>query len=70
MEQLVEIAHAVEQQHVGMLRLDAQVLLHHRRMIPGHMLRNTGVGCVGNFSPASYGMYRRCLFAALVLLCL
>ena len=28
-EQLVEIAHAVEQQHVRMLRLDAQVLLHH-----------------------------------------
>ena len=27
-EQLVEIAHAVEQQHVGVLRLDAQVLLH------------------------------------------
>ena len=31
-EQLVEIAHAVEQEHVGMLRLDAQVLLHHRRV--------------------------------------
>ena len=31
-EQLVEIAHAVEQQHVRMLRLDAQVLLHHRRV--------------------------------------
>ena len=31
-EQLVEVAHAVEQQHVRMLRLDAQVLLHHRRM--------------------------------------
>ena len=30
MEQLVEIPHAVEQQHVGMFCLDAQVLLHHR----------------------------------------
>jgi hypothetical protein len=29
MEQLVEVAHAVEQQHVGVIRLDAQVLLHH-----------------------------------------
>jgi hypothetical protein len=28
-EQLVEIPHAVEQQHVRMLRLEAQVLLHH-----------------------------------------
>ena len=28
-EQLVEIAHAIEQQHVGVLRLQAQVLLHH-----------------------------------------
>jgi hypothetical protein len=25
----VEIAHAIEQQHAGMLGLDAQVLLHH-----------------------------------------
>src|SRR5205814_2894605 len=31
-EQLVEIAHAVEEQHVRVLTLDAQVLLHHRRM--------------------------------------
>ena len=29
-EHLVEVAHAVEQQHVRVLRLDAQVLLHHR----------------------------------------
>jgi hypothetical protein len=28
-EHLVEIAHAIKQQHIGMLRLDAQVLLHH-----------------------------------------
>ena len=34
MKQFVEIAHAVEQQHVRMLCLDAQVLLHHRRVIP------------------------------------
>ncbi len=33
MEQLVEIAHAVEQQHVRMLRLDAQVLLHHGSLL-------------------------------------
>ena len=32
-EQLVEIAHAVEQQRVRVLRLDAQVLLHHRRVL-------------------------------------
>ena len=30
MEQLVKVAHAIEQQHAGMLGLDAQVLLHHR----------------------------------------
>jgi hypothetical protein len=29
-EELVEVAHAVEQQLVRVLRLDAQVLLHHR----------------------------------------
>ena len=29
-EQLVEVAHAIEQQHVRVLRLQAQVLLHHR----------------------------------------
>jgi len=27
-EELVEVPHAVEEQHVGVLRLDAQVLLH------------------------------------------
>ena len=32
-EHLVEVAHAIEQEHVRMLRLDAQVLLHHRGMI-------------------------------------
>jgi hypothetical protein len=32
-EQLVEIAHAIEQQHVGVLRLQAQVLLHHGCML-------------------------------------
>ena len=34
-EHLVEVAHAVEEQHVGMLGLDAQVLLHHGGVI-GH----------------------------------
>jgi hypothetical protein len=32
-KEFVEIAHAVEQQLVRMLRLDAEVLLHHRRML-------------------------------------
>jgi len=31
-EQLVEIPHAIEQQGVRMLRLDAEILDHHRRM--------------------------------------
>ena len=34
-EQLVEIAHAVEQQDIRMLRLQAQVLLHHRSVAAG-----------------------------------
>ncbi len=42
-EQLVEIAHAVEQQPVGLLRLDAQVLLHHRR-VAGEVLHCLGHG--------------------------
>jgi len=32
-EELVEVAHAVEQQCVRVLGLDAQVLLHHRRVL-------------------------------------
>jgi hypothetical protein len=32
-EQLVEIPHPIEQQLVRMLRLDAEVLLHHGRMV-------------------------------------
>jgi hypothetical protein len=32
-EKLVEISHAVEEQHVGVLRLQTQVLLHDRRVI-------------------------------------
>ena len=35
-EELVEIAHAVEHQHVGVVCLDAQILLHHRRVLGGH----------------------------------
>ena len=35
-EQLVEIAHAVEQQDVRVLRLQAQVLLHHRGVGAAH----------------------------------
>jgi hypothetical protein len=33
MEQLVKIAHAIEQQHAGMFGLDAQILLHHRGVV-------------------------------------
>ncbi len=32
-EELVEIAHAIEQQGVRVLQLDAQILLHHRRVL-------------------------------------
>ncbi len=38
-EQLVEIPHPVEEQDVGVFRLDAQVLLHHRRVGGGASLR-------------------------------
>jgi hypothetical protein len=31
-EELVEIPHAVEEQHVGVARLEGEVLLHHRGM--------------------------------------
>ena len=34
-EQLVEIPHPVEHQDVGVLALDAQVLLHHRGVLKG-----------------------------------
>jgi hypothetical protein len=43
MEQLVEVAHAIEQQHAGMLGLDAHVLLHHRGVgdgFGGHAAEN------------------------------
>ena len=32
-EKLVEIAHAIEQQGVRVLQLDAQILLHHRSVL-------------------------------------
>ena len=41
-EEFVEISHAVEKQVVGVLRLDAQVLLHHGRVL--------GTGHAGGFS--------------------
>ena len=41
-EQLVEVAHPVEQQHAGVLRLDAQVLLHHRRVTRKLLCRSAG----------------------------
>ncbi len=31
-KQFIKVAHAVEQQHMREIRLDAEVLLHHRRM--------------------------------------
>ena len=30
MKKFVEISHAIEQQHAGMFRFDAEILLHHR----------------------------------------
>ncbi len=42
-EQLVEIAHAVEQQTVGMLALDGQILGHHRRHPLGSVGGRRGV---------------------------
>src|SRR5215831_15429805 len=41
-KELVEIAHAIEKQHVGILRFDAQILLHHRR-VGGKIGRGQGV---------------------------
>ncbi len=48
-KQLVEIAHAIEQQHVRVLRLEAQVLLHHGGMSVG------GGGHCGR-QPTAYGV--------------
>ena len=48
-EQLVEVPHAVEQQHLGVLALDPQVLGHHRRMAGG-----AGLGHV------VHGISKRC----------
>jgi len=48
-EQFVEIAHPVEHQDVGMFGLDAQVLLHHRRVlgeVRGHACRESGAAGV------------------------
>ena len=45
-EQLVEVAHAIEHQPVGVRGLDAEVLLHHRGVLAGAV--NHGVvGAVG-----------------------
>ncbi len=38
-EQLVEVAHPIEQQPVGMLALEPEILLHHRRMLVGRRHR-------------------------------
>ncbi len=52
-EQFVEVAHPIEQQHARMLRLDAQILLHHRRVLRcgGNFAR----GCVGRFAGIGIG---------------
>ena len=42
-EQLVEVAHPIEQQHVRMVSLDAQVLLHHGRMRRSGQFARSGV---------------------------
>ena len=42
-EQLVKIAHPIEQQQVGVLRLKPEILLHHRR-VGGAGLRHVGSG--------------------------
>ncbi|MNS54051.1 hypothetical protein D3C72_868310 [compost metagenome] len=44
MEQLVEVAHPIEQQRVRMIRLDAEVLLHHRRVLLGCAALRGGLG--------------------------
>jgi hypothetical protein len=49
-EELVEVAHPVEQQLVRMLRLGAEVLLHHRRVTGGRIAG----GMDGPWSPADY----------------
>ena len=51
-EQLIEITHAVKQQDVRVLGLDAKVLLHHRGMggsggCHGGIVYNTVIGFVG-----------------------
>jgi hypothetical protein len=48
MEQLVKVAHAIEQQHAGMLGLDAQVLLHHRRVGGGIGSQEAGATSLGS----------------------
>ena len=50
-EELVEIAHPVEEQLVRMLRLDAQVLLHHRRVAGTGGRRLACRGCHGAVPP-------------------
>ena len=42
-KQLVEIPHPVEEQQIGVLRLETEILLHHRRM-GGVGLRHGGSG--------------------------
>ncbi len=46
-EQLVKVAHAVEEQSVRVLSLDAQVLLHHRRVLRERGVVHGGRKCTG-----------------------
>ncbi|MNT06506.1 hypothetical protein D3C72_1411730 [compost metagenome] len=44
-EQFVKIAHAVEQQRTGIVRLDLDILLHHRSGRRAALFRDQGSGC-------------------------
>jgi hypothetical protein len=49
-EKLVEVAHAVEKQHVRMLRLDPQVLLHHGRVRGVRLHRRFGFHAASDYT--------------------
>jgi hypothetical protein len=45
-EHFVEIAHAIEQEHVRMLRLEAQILLHHGSVVGNVLWSADRVDCL------------------------
>ncbi len=57
-EHLVEVAHAIEEQHVGMLALQGQVLLHHRGVLRRGRFELHGPNCKS--FPAGNRPRRRC----------